>query len=230
MVSVTEASFMTQCNPAKIFYTKVEDIFNAVTHGIGAVFSIGGTGALLALASCPKSVFIYLVYGLSLILLYTMSTLYHAFPNAKLKSLFRIFDHASIFLLIAGTYTPLTLILLSGSRKAAIVCGVVWATALLGVALNAFGVERFAKLSLILYVAMGWAVVFVLNDVIRALSRSGFWLLLDGGLFYTVGIIFYVWHKKKHTPYMHGVWHLFVLAGSVLHYLCILLYVVPFQC
>ncbi len=220
---------MTQCKNTQIFYTRGEDLFNAVTHGLGAVFSIGGTGALVALASCPKNACIYLVYGLSLILLYTMSTLYHAFPNADIKSLFRIFDHASIFLLIAGTYTPLTLILLSGSRKAAFLCGLVWAGAIVGIVLNALGMERFAGLSLVLYVAMGWAVVFVLNDVLAALSRSGFWLLLGGGLFYTVGILFYVWHKKKHTPYLHGIWHLFVLAGSVLHYLCILLYVVPFQ-
>lgn len=218
---------MNHTENTEIFYTKGEEIFNAVSHGVGTVFAVGGTGALLALSHSFKDALIYLVYGLSLILLYAMSTLYHAFPNAKLKSLFRIFDHASIFLLIAGTYTPLTLILLADSRKCAVICFFVWAAAVIGVVLNAFGVERFAKLSLVLYVAMGWAVVFALGDVVRALDHRGFLLLLGGGVAYTAGILFYVWHKKKRTPYLHGIWHLFVLAGSVLHYLCILLYVVP---
>lgn len=211
---------------AKRLYTTGEEIFNSVSHGIGSVLAIGGTGALLALSD-RTTWLACLVYGLSLILLYTMSTLYHAFPQAKLKQLFRVFDHASIFLLIAGSYTPFTLILLSGTVKGPIICTVVWIAAILGVILNAFSVQRFAKLSLVLYVAMGWAVVFAIGDVVAALPLAGFWLLLSGGLAYTGGIVFYVWHGKYHTPYMHGVWHLFVLAGSVLHYLCILLYVLP---
>lgn len=207
-------------------YSVNEEIFNAVSHGVGAVLAIGGTGALLALSD--KSTWAAcLVYGLSLILLYTMSTLYHAFSSAKLKQIFRVFDHTSIFLLIAGSYTPFTLILLRGSTKGPLICAVVWAAAILGVVLNAFSVERFKKLSLLLYVAMGWALVFAFGDVIAALPPAGFWLLLSGGLCYTVGIVFYVWHSKYRTPYIHGVWHLFVLAGSVLHYLCILLYVLP---
>lgn len=210
----------------ELFYTTGEEIFNAVSHGIGSVLAIGGTGALLALSN-RHTAWIYLIYGLSMVLLYTMSTLYHAFPQAKLKHIFRVFDHASIFLLIAGSYTPFTLVLLRGSTKGPIICAVVWTAAILGVILNAFSVEKFANLSLLLYVAMGWAVVFAIGDVVRALPPAGFWLLLAGGLAYTGGIVFYVWHKKYRTPYIHGVWHLFVLAGSVLHFLCILLYVVP---
>ena len=217
---------MVQQDSNEIFYTKGEEIFNSVSHGVGAVLAVGGTGALLARANAHTA-WIYLLYGLSLVLLYTMSTLYHAFPQQKLKHLFRIFDHASIFLLIAGSYTPFTLILLRGTAKGPVICGVVWLTAILGVVLNAFSVEKFAKLSLLLYVLMGWAVVFALGDVVRALSPAGFWLLLLGGLSYTGGIVFYVWHKKYRTAYIHGVWHLFVLAGSVLHYLCVFLYVVP---
>lgn len=210
----------------ELFYTTGEEIFNAVSHGIGSVLAIGGTGALLALSN-RHTAWIYLVYGLSMVLLYTMSTLYHAFPQAKIKHIFRVFDHASIFLLIAGSYTPFTLVLLRGSAKGPIICTVVWAAAILGVILNAFSVEKFAKLSLLLYVTMGWAVVFAIGDVVNALPPAGFWLLVSGGLAYTGGIPFYVWHKKHRTPYIHGVWHLFVLLGSVLHYLCILLYVVP---
>ena len=159
--------------------------------------------------------------------LYTMSTLYHAFPFEGVKRLFRVFDHSSIYLLIAGSYTPFTLILLDGTWKGPVICGVVWAAALLGVTLNAVSVERFEKFSMLLYIAMGWAVVFAVGDVVRALPSAGFWLLLLGGVSYTGGIVFYAWHKKGRVHYMHGVWHLFVLLGSVLHYLCILLYVLP---
>ena len=217
---------MLDKNTNEIFYTTGEEIFNAVTHGIGSVLAIGGTGALLALSN-SRTWYIYLIYGLSLVLLYTMSTLYHSFPGQKLKHIFRVFDHASIFLLIAGSYTPFTLILLRGTVKGPIICGIVWITAVLGVILNAFSVEKFAKLSMLLYVAMGWAVVFAIGDVVHALPPAGFWLLLLGGVSYTGGILFYAWHKKFRTPYIHGVWHLFVLLGSVLHFLCILLYVVP---
>ena len=210
------------------FYTTGEEIFNAVTHGIGSVLAIAGTGALLALSTW-KNFWVNLIYGLSMVLLYTMSTLYHAFPQAKLKHIFRIFDHASIFILIAGSYTPFTLILLGDTRKGPLICAIVWAAAVLGVVLNVFSVEKFAGLSMLLYVAMGWALVFAIGDVVRALPPAGFWLLLAGGLAYTGGIVFYAWHKKFRTPYIHGVWHLFVLLGSILHYLCVLLYVVPVQ-
>ena len=130
-------------NPAG-FYTKGEEIFNAVSHGAGSVLAIGGTGALVALAAALanwRTVLICLVYGLSLVVLYTMSTLYHAFPFEGVKRLFRVFDHSSIYLLIAGSYTPFTLILLDGTWKGPVICGVVWAAALLGVTLNAVSVE-----------------------------------------------------------------------------------------
>ncbi len=212
-------------NPAK-FYTKGEEIFNATTHGVGSLLSIIGTSVLVTLAACFSSastVGICLVYGVSLILLYTMSTLYHAFPFETVKRLFRVLDHSTIYLLIAGTYTPLTLMLLPELGKATLVCAVIWGVALIGIVLNAISIERFEKLSLFLYVAMGWGVVFVFGDVVRALPSTGFWLLLGGGLCYTGGIIFYKWKVR----YMHSVWHLFVLAGSVLHYLCVALYVLP---
>lgn len=163
------------------------------------MLAIGGTGALVALAAALanwRTVLICLVYGLSLVVLYTMSTLYHAFPFEGVKRLFRVFDHSSIYLLIAGSYTPFTLILLDGTWKGPVICGVVWAAALLGVTLNAVSVERFEKFSMLLYIAMGWAVVFAVGDVVRALPSAGFWLLLLGGVSYTGGIVFYAWHKK----------------------------------
>lgn len=216
-------------NPAK-FYTKGEEIFNSVSHGVGNVLAIGGTGALVALAAAladARTATICLIYGMSMIVLYTMSTLYHAFPFEHVKRIFRVFDHSSIYLLIAGSYTPFTLILLDGSVKGTVICAVVWTAALVGIVLNAISVERFEKVSMLLYVAMGWAVVFAVGDVAHALPAVGFWLLALGGVSYTGGIVFYVWHKKRGARYMHGVWHLFVLAGSVMHYLCILLYVLP---
>ena len=213
---------MKQTQKCASFYTKGEEIFNAVTHGIGSVLALMGTGALLALSN-RHTWLIYLIYGFSLVILYTMSTLYHSFPTEKVKRVFRVFDHASIFLLIAGSYTPFTLVLLGNTAKGPIICTIVWVTAILGIVLNAFSVDKFAKFSMLLYVAMGWAVVFAIGDVVRALPPAGFWLLLFGGISYTGGIIFYAWHRK----YMHGIWHLFVLTGSVLHYLCILFYVVP---
>ena len=155
-----------------------------------------------------------------------MSTLYHAFSSPRLKRFFRVLDHSTIYLLIAGSYTPFTLILLRGNPKGVAICVCVWGLALVGILLNAVNLRRFEKVSMFLYVFMGWAVLFALPDVLRALPPAGFWLLLLGGVCYTGGILFYA----ASTRYMHGVWHLFVLAGSVLHYLCILLYVLPPVC
>lgn len=205
-------------------YTMGEEIFNSVTHGVGSLLAIIGTTVLVTLAAAftdAATVCIMLVYGISLIVLYTMSTLYHAFPFAGVKTFFRILDHSSIYLLIAGTYTPFTLILLRGTQTGVIICAVVWIAALLGIVLNAISVEKFKKLSMILYVAMGWAVVFAVGDIVAALPPAGLWLLVLGGISYTGGIVFYVQKKIK---YMHSVWHLFVLLGSVLHYIVVAVY------
>jgi len=164
------------------------------------------------------------VYGLSLVILYTMSTLYHAFPFEKVKRVFRVFDHASIFILIAGTYTPLCLLSLRGNPRGLLVAGVVWLCAVAGIVMSAVSLEKTRRVSLILYIVMGWAVVVVLRDIAAALSGPGFWLLLAGGISYTGGIVFYA---AKKTRFMHSVWHLFVLLGSVLHYLCVVTSVLP---
>lgn len=208
-------------------YTLGEEIFNSVSHGVGALLSVIGASVIVTLAVCfggAVEIFSAVVYGISLVILYTMSTLYHAFGWPKVKKIFRIFDHASIFILIAGTYTPFCLISLKGNTKALWVVCIVWICALAGIAMNAVSLEKTEKISLVLYVIMGWAIVAVLGDVVKALEPNAFLLTLLGGVSYTGGLIFY---KMKNIRYMHSVWHLFVLLGSVLHYLCIVIYVMP---
>lgn len=210
-------------------YTLGEEVFNSVSHGVGALLAVIGASVIVTLAACfgdMVCVLSCLVYGLALVILYTMSTLYHAFPFAGVKKLFRIFDHASIFILIAGTYTPFCLLALRGNTKGVIVAAVVWLCAVSGIIMNAISLEKTEKISLVLYVIMGWAIVFAIKDIVAALVAPAFWLLLLGGLAYTGGLFFY----KSRTKYMHSVWHLFVLLGSILHYLCVVIYVLPMGC
>lgn len=207
-------------------YTVGEEVFNSVSHGVGALLAVVGASVIITLAACfgdLTAVLSSVVYGISLVILYTMSTLYHAFPFEKVKKVFRVFDHASIFILIAGTYTPCCLVALKGNPKGLWVAVVVWICAIAGIVMNSISLEKTEKLSLVLYIIMGWAVVLVIKDIVNALWGPGFWLLLAGGVAYTGGIVFY---KLKHK-YMHSIWHLFVLAGSVLHYLCVVIYILP---
>lgn len=207
-------------------YTLGEEVFNSVSHGVGALLSVIGASVIVTLAACfgdMRCVLSSVIYGVSLVILYTMSTLYHAFPFDKVKKVFRIFDHASIFILIAGSYTPCCLLALKGNPKGVIVAAVVWICAITGIVMNSVSLEKTEKLSLVLYVIMGWAVVFVIKDIVAALSTPAFWLLLLGGISYTGGLVFY----KLKYKYMHSIWHLFVFTGSLLHYLCIVIYVLP---
>ncbi len=208
-------------------YTVGEEIFNSVSHGVGAVFSLIGAGIVVTLATVygtALTVTACVIYALSLCLLYTMSTLYHAFPFPKVKALFRIFDHSSVFLLIAGTYTPFMLITLQGSKNGLVIFIVNWAATIVGIVLNSVNLKKFSKVSLALYLVMGWSVVFAIGDVVQNLATGGLVLLFLGGVFYTVGVVFYVLKKIR---YMHSVWHLFVLVGSILHFICISVYVIP---
>ena len=208
-------------------YTVGEEIFNSVSHGVSALGAIVGCSVMVTLAACfgnGTAVLSALVFGLSLITMYTMSTLYHAFPFEKVKRIFRVFDHSSIPLLIAGSYTPFCLIALDGNIKGKIVVCVVWLCGILAIVLNVINLDRFEKINLVLYIAMGWAVVFALKDIIWALPKNGFILLAAGGIAYTTGIIFY---KMTTVRYMHSVWHLFVTAGSLAHFLCVAMYVLP---
>ncbi len=213
-------------DPTK-FYTNSEEIFNSITHGLGSFGAIVGTTLLLVnsiMFANLTAVAVSLVYGVSLFIMYTMSTLYHAFTNQKLKKVFRIFDHTSIYLLIAGSYTPISVIALGHTSKGAILCIAVWIMAILGIVLSSVSLKKFKIITMSLYVLMGWTVVFAFSDIVEALPTPAFWLLLIGGICYTGGIIFYA---QKSIKFMHGIWHLFVLAGSVLQFFCIFLYILP---
>lgn len=201
-------------------YSFGEEVFNSATHGAGAVLSVVGAVLLLRRASGADAVSCA-IYGLSLVILYTMSSLYHAVQKPALRSTLRVFDHSTIFILISGTYTPYMLTALDNTAGR-VICVTLWALTVVGIALNCVSIERFKVFSMICYVAMGWCIVFVIKPVVVALGVGGTVLLFLGGVFYTVGIVFY---RLKHIPYMHSVWHLFVLAGSISQYLSIYFYV-----
>ncbi len=208
-------------------YTTGEEIFNSVSHGVSALGAVIGCTVMITLSACfgtGRAVASSIIFGLSLVTMYTMSTLYHAFPFERVKKLFRVFDHSSIPLLIAGSYTPFCLIALKDSPKGTVVVTVVWLCAAAAIALNVINLDRFEKYTLVIYIAMGWSVLFALNDIVAALPQPGFLLLLGGGLAYTAGIVFY---KMTKVRYMHSVWHLFVTLGSLLHFLCVVMYVLP---
>lgn len=207
-------------------YTLGEELINSISHGIGAGLSITALVLCVVRAAVHGNawgVVSSCIYGSSLIMLYCMSTLYHAITNKTARKVFRVFDHTSIFFLIAGTYTPITLVTLNGPMGWTMF-GIVWAAAVLGIVLNSINIEKFKKFSMICYIGMGWAVIIGIKSVIEQLPREGFIFLLLGGIMYTLGIIFYALKKYK---YMHCIWHLFVLAGSILHFFCIYGYVLP---
>lgn len=209
----------------KKFYTLGEELLNAISHGIGTLLAIAGSVVLIVYASMYSDVWAIVscsIYGFSLILLYLMSTLYHAISNEKAKTVLRIFDHSTIYLLIAGTYTPYALLTIRGTMGW-VVFSIVWGTAVIGIIMNAISVERFKKISLALYVISGWTAILALKPIIENLAFNGLMLMLLGGVFYTGGIVFYV---KKNRKYFHGIWHFFVLGGSIAHYFSILYYVV----
>ncbi len=203
--------------------TLPEEIGNAVSHGIGTLLAAAGTGVLLA-STCLSGKISATVgcsfYGACLILLYLFSTLYHSFVNYKTKKVFRVFDHCSIFLLIWGTYAPICISLIGGATGYFIFIAQS-ILAILGITLNIIDLKKYKKISLILYILMGWTVVLKLNTVIAAAGKSGMLLLLSGGISYTLGVLFYI---KKEKPFFHFIWHLFVLTGSILHYFFVLNY------
>ena len=206
-------------------YTLGEEIFNSISHGVGVALSIAALVLLIVFGSIKGGGYPLaagLVYGISLIILYSMSMVYHIVQGEKGKAVMRIFDHCSIFVLIAGTYTPYLLITLDKALGWTMF-GIIWGMAVIGIILNSIALERFKKFSLVCYLVMGWAIIFTIKPIIQNIPLMGVILLGLGGIIYTVGVIFYVLKRYK---YMHSVWHLFVLGGSVCHYLSILLYVV----
>jgi hemolysin III len=202
-------------------YTAGEEIANSITHGVGWLLSVAGLGILVtfaALSGGALRVASCAIFGTTLVLLYAASTLYHALPFERAKRIFRVLDHSAIFLLIAGTYTPLSLVALGGGWGWTLF-GCVWFLAAVGVLLNTLAHGRWRWLSITLYLAMGWLVVVAIKPLVAALDGCELALVVAGGLLYTGGLVFYAW---KRLPYGHAVWHLFVLAGSVLHYLAVL--------
>ena len=204
--------------------TKLEEQLNAWTHGFGALMGIAALVLLIVKVDSltPWSLFSVIVYGLSIIILFLASTFYHAVEGEKRKHYFRIVDHVSIYLLIAGTYTPVLLILLTNSLGWPLFW-TVWGIAAFGVILKLFFTGRFEIFSTLLYLVMGWLIVFDFSNVSEALGPNGILWLFAGGTFYTVGIVFYALQRML---YNHVIWHLFVLGGAICHFFMIYLYVI----
>ena len=202
-----------------------EEILNSISHGVAALASIIGFIALILSRQSNQEwiLFSTIVYGFSLIILYTSSALYHGVRNEKTKHIFRILDHCSIFILIAGTYTPVVLISIGGSIGWWFF-GMQWILALVGFIFKFFYTGKYETMSILIYIIMGWMVVFKWNYLTTTISDTAFNLLLTGGIIYTIGIFFYLLDSK--IKYFHFIWHLFVITGSIFHYIMIYKYVI----
>ena len=206
-------------------YTLGEELMNSITHGVGALLGIAALVLCIVKSCSPLDGYKLassIVFGLTTTLLYLMSCLYHALKVNRAKGVFRVIDHCTIFLLIAGTYTPYTLITLRG-LTGWVLFGIVWGVGIVGIVLNAVSLKRFAKLSVACYIALGWVVVFASKQLISALAPAGLWLLLAGGIAYTVGAVLYGIGSKKR--YFHSIFHFFCLIGTALHFFSIYFYV-----
>jgi hemolysin III len=209
-------------------YSLLEEIFNSVTHGAGALISIAGLILLIFFSSFYgqiSHVVSCTIFGVTLVLLYTASTLYHSCREQKIKHVFKILDHSCIYVLIAGTYTPFMLIIVRGILGWTIFIAV-WLLTVLGIVFKAFFINRFKLVSTIAYILMGWLIIFAIKPLFYALPQEGLAWLIAGGLAYTVGTIFYGWKK---LPFNHAIWHVFVLAGSTCHFMAVLFYVIPIK-
>ncbi len=206
-------------------FSKEEELSNSITHGIGLLLSIAALVVLIVFAALYGNVWhviSFTLFGVTMLLLYTSSTLLHSLPAGRAKDFFEIMDHSSIYFFIAGSYTPYLLVTIQG-KVGWTLFGIVWGLAIGGTIFKAFFVKKFLFTSTILYVAMGWLIIFVWNDLTAKLHSTSLLLLIIGGLLYTVGAIFYVWKLFKHH---HAVWHVFVLGGTVCHFFSIL-YLLP---
>lgn len=211
-------------NPDETF-SAAEELAHSLTHGAGLLLGIAALVFVIVFAAQRGSaihVVSCTVYGVTLVILYASSTLYHALPAGPGKRVFGILDHAAIFLLIAGTYTPFALITLSGGWGWSLF-GVIWGLAAGGIVLEAVSRGRARRLQLVLYLVMGWGIVAAARPLIRELATGGLVLLLAGGAAYTLGVIFFVGKR----PFHHAIWHIFVLGGSICHFFAVLLYVIP---
>jgi hemolysin III len=197
-----------------------EELINSISHGLGALLSIAALVGLIIIAGRNNDLgqlISFSIYGGALVILYLSSTLYHSFTSPKLKNLFARFDHVSIFLLIAGTYTPILVISVKGVWGWTLLA-IVWIVALIGAVIRSIYLHRFRKLMVAIYLLMGWMFVLAGKQIYHSLPTESLLFLFLGGIAYSVGVAFYWWRK---LPYSHGIWHLFVLAGSVLHFIAI---------
>lgn len=214
--------------PLHSSYKLSEEIINALTHGAGALFAIValvlmvvraaqlGDGGAIASVS---------IYGASMILLFLVSTIYHAVWHQQARGWLKVLDHSAIYLLIAGTYTPFIILGLSGSFRISMLV-MIWALAALGILFKFLFIHRFKKLALVTYLGMGWLSILILKPLMASMPASGLWMLALGGLVYSLGVVFYV---AKSLPYSHAVWHLFVLAGAACHFVAVYAFVLPAQ-
>lgn len=201
-----------------------EERLNTLTHGLAAVASVGGLIILIVGAGNDAlKLTTFSIYGVSLIVLFGASALYHGMHGTKYEVRLQIFDHAAIYLLIAGTYTPFMLLILKGAWGWSIF-GVIWGMALLGMFFKFFGSWRGKRISAVIYLIMGWLVIIAINPLIERLPPGAWKWVIAGGLSYTIGVVFYLWQK---LPYNHVIWHLFVMGGAAGHYFAILFYLVP---
>jgi hemolysin III len=202
-----------------------EELANAITHGIAALFSLFGTILLIQkaqIAEHPYLLLSFIIYGFSIIFLFTASTLYHSFHGEAIKKKLRVFDHIGIYLMIAGTYTPFTLVTLNNSWGIGIFIAV-WTIAIFGIAFKLFFTGRYEKISLASYLVMGWIVIIAIKPMIEAIHPNGLWLMVAGGVSFSIGTIFYRWHS---LPYQHAIWHVFVMLGGGFHYFAVLYYTI----
>jgi hemolysin III len=206
--------------------TPLEEAISSATHAVGTLLSVIGLIQLVKQAQNygdRNHVVSFSIYGVSLVLLYASSTLYHGILHPRVRNIFKVMDHSSIYLLIAGTYTPFLLVGFR-SRAGWVLFGVIWGLALVGITLKVLFIRRFHRLSVVIYLFMGWLGIVRYEEILATLPREGVIWLAAGGLAYTVGVGFYL---LKKIPYMHVVWHFFVLGGSICHYMVVLLYLAP---
>jgi hemolysin III len=207
-------------------YSLAEELISSISHGVGAGLAVAALvlGVVFsALFNTPWCVVSVAIYGSTLTLLYTMSTIYHGLRPGSGKKVFRVFDHCSIFLLIAGTYTPFTLVTLRGPLGWSLF-GVVWGAAALGIVLNAIDLKKFAIFSMVCYLVMSWDIILAIKPLLAHIAVGGLVFLLIGGVAYSLGAVLYLIGRRK--KFVHSVWHFFVLAGSIMHFFSILFYVV----
>ncbi|WP_371188699.1 PAQR family membrane homeostasis protein TrhA [Thalassotalea maritima] len=203
-------------------YSFAEELVNSITHGVGALLSVAALTLMIIVANDAFEMTSAIVYGTSMVLLFLASTLYHAITHQPTKKVLKLVDHCAIYLLIAGTYTPFMLISIKGAWGYALL-SVVWTLAVVGIGFKITFKQRFPKVSLTTYLAMGWLVIIAAPQMLANVATGGLILLASGGAAYTLGAVFYAF---KRLPFNHAIWHVFVLAGSICHFLAIYLYVI----